>query len=144
MTLTWITAALLAGVLIGIILLARSHHRWLLMQSPAGSWLTCHNSQKITLVFEGGPNEGMYKQLSESQGGAAREFGNWASKGSRLNLLILATDQRNHPRFGIDTTYSIRYVAPNKIVIDGPDRPRLTYERAPAGTRLNFDPDKIA
>lgn len=136
----WIAIALVSAVVIGLFLFVRSHRRWLLVQSPVGVWVTSQDSRQITLSFEGGSNEGTYKQLSEFQGVAEREFGSWSSSLSRLGMLILATDQKDHPRFGVDSTYTIRYVGPHRIAIDGPDRPGLIFRRAPASTLLDIGP----
>ncbi len=51
----------------------------------------------------------------------------------------MATDEKNHPRFGQDTIYHISYVGPDEIKIDGPDRPKIVYSRANEKNEINFD-----
>lgn len=136
-----VAACLVIVVLIAVVLFVRSHIRWLAKQSPAGVWRISRGGETITLQFDGGPKEGTYKQLLESSEGTVREFGHWHSHMMKLQMLILATDVKSHPRFGQDTEYRISYVGPDSIRISGPDRPDLTYERAPEGVLLDFDKD---
>jgi hypothetical protein len=58
---------------------------------------------------------------------------------NELRMIIMATDEKNYPRFGQDGVYSIRYVGPDKIEIDGPDRLNMVYLRAHEGIEVNFD-----
>jgi len=139
------TVLIIAGVtvatlVLGVILLARNHMRWVARQTPAGVWQGLDGQLKITLQFDGGPHEGIYKQLIESDGKQIREFGYWSAQVRELRMIIMASDDvRNHPRFGQDTAYTILYIGPTRIKIDGPDRSEITYERAPEGTKLDFD-----
>lgn len=54
----------------------------------------------------------------------------------------MATDQKGHPRFGQTTKYQIKYVGPTSILISGPDRPDIRYERAPEGTTVDIEPEE--
>ena len=119
------------------ILFVRWHRNWLNKQTPAGSWTATVDETCTTLVFEGGPNEGTYKQFTVSKSKTVREFGHWASHQNSLNMLIMATDVPEHPRFGIDSQYRLSYVAPDSICIDGPDRSNLTFKRTTED--LDFD-----
>jgi hypothetical protein len=134
-----IAGALLVALIGAIVLLARNHRQWLARQTPAGVWQGKDGQTKITLQFEGGPSEGTYKQLTESDGKRIREFGHWSASARDLKMIIMATDVKSHPRFGQDTGYSISYIGPTRIKIDGPDRSGIIYERAPEGSRLHFD-----
>jgi hypothetical protein len=111
-------------------------------QSPVGVWVASLDTGTVTIQFDGGPNEGIYKQLTETEDGADREFGSWAAHLNKLELLIMATDQKGHPRFGQNTEYGLRYVGPTSIVISGPDRPDIRYERAPEGTTVDIEPEE--
>jgi hypothetical protein len=133
-----IAGALSVALIGAIILLARSHKRWLERQTPAGLWQAADGQARITLLFEGGPREGVYKQLIESDGKRIREFGHWSASGHDLKMIIMATDIKSHPRFGQDTPYGISYIGPTRIKIEGPERSAITYERAPAGLQLEF------
>jgi hypothetical protein len=134
-----IVAVVFAAVVGVVFLLARSHRKWLDAQNPSGVWQTTDGTAKVTLQFDGGPHEGTYKQLIESGEKRTKEFGHWSATANDLKMLIMATDIKNHPRFGQDTTYRISYVGPTRIRIDGPDREGLVYEKAPDGPRLDFD-----
>ena len=103
-----------------------------------------YKGSTITIQFEQGPNEelkeGIYKQVEKTRDGKEiKEFGHWTAHMSNLQMLILASEIQNHPRFGQDTTYQVLYVGLARIKITGPDRPSLVYNRAPEGTVLDFD-----
>ncbi len=120
------------------------HQRWLDKQSPLGVWVAEVKGTKVTLQFEGGPHEGTYKQLLESPDGAQREFGHWSALRTKLQMLIMASERKDHPRFGRDSHYTIRYVRPDAIVIDGPDLPSVTFEQAPEEATLEFEEQSLA
>jgi hypothetical protein len=132
-------AVLIGLVVAGVMLLRRSHVRWLAQQSPVGVWITSTPAGRVLLQFEGERSEGTYRQLTEVGSERTREWGHWSHDSGHLRLLVMATDLKDHPRFGVDTAYRVRYVAPNRITIDGPDRSALLYERAPAGTSVNIE-----
>lgn len=127
--------------LIVVVLAARSHRRWLAGQSPAGVWQGAHpESGTVLAAFDGGPREGVYRELRTMGEVSTRELGHWAAQGTQLRLLILATDVHDHPRFGVDTLYRLRYTGPQQITIDGPDRQGLKLDKAPAGTQVPIEP----
>jgi hypothetical protein len=134
-----IVAVALAGIVVAVILLARNHRKWLDAQNPSGVWQATDDTAKVTLQFNGGPHEGTYKQLIESGEKRTKEFGHWSARANDLKMLIMATDIKNHPRFGQDTSYRISYVGPTRIKIEGPDREGVVYEKAPDGSKLDFD-----
>ena len=137
---TLLIIAILLAALIGVIVfLARNHRQWLERQTPTGVWQSIAGQTQITLQFEGGPREGTYKQLIVSEGKPIREFGHWSALANNLQIVIMATDIKNHPQFGVDTTYNILYVGPANIKINGPDRPGITYKKAPDSCKLVFD-----
>ena len=138
-TLLIIAGAFLVALIGAAVLLARNHKQWLERQTPAGVWQATDGQTKITLQFEGGPREGTYKQLMESDGKEIREFGHWAATANVLKMMIMATDVQSHPRFGIDTEYHISYVGPTNIKIDGPDRAGIVYAKASVGNDVKFD-----
>ena len=142
MTYLYIALGIIAFLVIAYKLFMRWHLRWLAQQSPAGVWIAQLESGTVTIQFDDGPNEGLYKQLIKTESGSDREFGNWFSHLGDLKLMIMATDQEDHPRFGISTDYGIRYIGPTRIAISGPDRPDLTYERAPEGTTVDIEPEE--
>ncbi len=142
MTFVYIALGIIGFLVIAFILFVRWHVRWLAQQSPVGVWVASLDTGTVTIQFDGGPSEGLYKQLTETEDGADREFGSWAAHLNTLELLILASDQKGHPRFGQTTQYALRYVGPTSILISGPDRPDITYERAPEGTTVDIEPEE--
>ncbi len=113
-------------------------------RSPVGIWQATIGDSSVLLEFGRGPWEGTYKQLVEIDDKQIREFGSWSVYCDKLQMLILATDIPEHPRFGINMDYSISYLDDDRIRIDGPERPNLLFIRAPVGMRLNFDEANIA
>ncbi len=121
-------------------IMAQNHKKWLEQQSPAGSWIFENEEKKIIIQFEQGPNEGPYKQIVKLKDGTeVKEFGHWSSSINELRMLIMATDEKDHPRFGQDTIFSIRYVGPDEIEINGPDRPNLEYSRTDENIDFKFE-----
>jgi hypothetical protein len=98
----------------------------------------------VTLQFEGEPRGGIYKQLSKRDGSTVREFGHWTIKLSDLRLIIMATDTKEHPRFGMDTQYWVWFANKDKIRIDGPDRPKWTFRRALGVPNIDFNAPKTS
>ncbi len=90
----------------------------------------------MLVAFDGGPHKGVYRELRTSGEVSTRELGHWAALGNELHLLVMATDTHDHPRFGIDTLYQLKYTGPQQITIDGPDRQGLKLDKAPAGTQV--------
>lgn len=88
----------------------------------------------VFIRFDGGRNKGTYGQITRSLAGSEREVGHWAAAGRNLRLLGMASDRSNHPRFGVDTPYEIRYSGPDQIALNGPDRPTFVLHRAPEAT----------
>ncbi|HEX4796705.1 MAG TPA: hypothetical protein VH370_23135 [Humisphaera sp.] len=147
MHLHWLLLGFAVAVLIGAVLaVASAYGRWLDRQSPVGVWIARTAAGRITLQFEGGPREGLYKQLTESgDASPSREFGHWTVERETLRMLILATDVKRHPRFGADTPYRLTYLSilikpMPRIQIDGPDRTKLVFRRAKPGSTLDFGP----
>ena len=134
-----IAGVLLVLLLVAVVFLARNHRNWLESQTPAGIWQGKDGQAKIILHFEGGPREGTYKHLIESDGQHAREFGHWSASANDLKMLIMATDVQSHPRFGIDTGYDISYVGPTSIKITGPERAGIVCEKSTSEVELKFD-----
>ncbi len=131
-------------VAFGLFMFVIWHLKWLDKQSPVGVWTVENEGISFILQFEHGLKEelkeGIYKQIAKGQDGSEkREFGHWWSQRQQLRMLILATDIKNHPRFGQDTVYEIWYVGPDIIKINGPGRHELVYQRAPEGTVVVFD-----
>ncbi len=110
-------------------LLQKKHLQWLEQQTPAGRWKGVHEDATILVQFEGGPREGIYKQIVQTGQQQSKEFGHWNANLNELRLLIMATDVKGEVRFGVDTEYIIRYVGPESITISGPDRPEWVLKR---------------
>ncbi len=132
-------------LLVAMVLLVKAVDRWLERQSPVGVGIAQTDSGKVKLQFEGGPREGLYKQLTESGDTQSREFGHWMVEGETLRIIILATDVRDHPRFGTDVVYQLTYLSllrkpMPRIQIDGPDRPKIVYGRAKEGVTVDIGP----
>ena len=137
-TALWIIIALIVIAVIAVCVLVRSHLAWLRQQTPLGAWTASTPDGAITLIFEGGPHEGLYRQLTERDGQRNREFGHWTQQMRRLQMIMMASDDSSNERIGVDTTYELRFVAPEKISITGQDRPGIEFAKAPAGTALDF------
>jgi hypothetical protein len=135
-----VIAVVLAVIVLAFVLMVRSHRAWLAKQTPAGVWRGDLPDGHLTLEFEGGPAEGLYKQMAVTAGVTSREHGHWQHSSGRLQLLIMASDEKAHPGFGINTVNTIRYVGPDEIGIEGPHRPRLVYKRMPAGVHVEMEP----
>ena len=132
---------LLLLALIVLVLAARNHRRWLAGQSPAGVWQGSQPDHGAVLIaFDGGPHEGVYRELRTSGELSTRELGHWSVQGNQLHLLIMATDVPGHPRLGADTLYQIKYTGPQELTVDGPDRQALKLTKAPPGTRVPIEP----
>jgi hypothetical protein len=132
---------LLLVVIAILALAARSYRLWLAKQTPAGVWIgRGADGATVLVAFDGGPREGVYRELREQAETSVRELGHWAVSGSRLRLMIMATDVPDHPRFGQDTIYRIGYKGTQQIAVNGPDRPSLELERAPPGTEVSIEP----
>jgi hypothetical protein len=97
---------------------------------------------QVTLQFEGEQKGGTYKQLVKRDAVETREFGHWTMKTLELRLIIMATDTKAHPRFGLDTQYWVNFPNKDQVTINGPERPKWHFKRAPAGLELNFDAPK--
>jgi hypothetical protein len=134
-----VIAVVLAVIVLAFVLMVRSHRAWLAKQTPAGVWRGDLPDGHLTLEFEGGPAEGIYKQTAVTAGVTSREHGHWAHSSGRLQLLIMASDDTGNPGLGISTVNTIRYVGPDEIGIEGPHRPRLVYKRLPAGVQVEID-----
>lgn len=142
----WLWIGLGVALLIGAIFaLVRAFDGWLDRQSPVGVWIARLPSGKVMLQFEGGPREGLYKQLTDSNDTLCREFGHWVVERETLRMLILATDVKDHPRFGTDMVYRLTYLSffskpVRRIQIDGPDRQKFVYRRAKPGVVVDIGP----
>ena len=137
-TAVWIIVAIAFLGVLAFRALYRSHQAWMERQTPVGAWIAATTTGKVTLVFEGGPHEGLYKQLIEGEGTPVREFGHWAQHKSTLQMLMMASDIPSNQRIGVDTAYKLLFLTPKKIAIHGPDRPGINYTKAPDGTVLDF------
>ncbi len=109
--------------------LQKSHIKWLASQSPIGTWISKMDNSVVLLEFQGGHAEGTYKQITEKDGQKIKEFGHWFVSLNNLQMIIMATDIKDHPRFGVDTNYLINYPGPTSIRIDGPERQNLVFEK---------------
>jgi hypothetical protein len=117
---------------------AESHRRWLEKQSPVGVWTSTVDGSTVLLQFDGGPREGVYSQVTQTAEGPIKEYGHWLSHGHLLRLIMMASDIKGQERFGIDTEYELRYTAPDRIRIFGPDRPGIEYRRTSDDQRIDF------
>lgn len=144
---TAVIVALIVAAWLALRRFAESHRRWLEKQSPVGVWTSTVDGSTVLLQFDDGPRllqfddglrEGLYSQVTQTAGGPVREWGHWCSDGHLLRLIIMASDIKGHERFGIDTEYELRYTAPDRIRISGPDRPRIEYQRASEDQRIDF------
>jgi len=116
---------------------------WTTKQTLLGTWVAAlPDGSHVILQFEGDRKGGTYKQLSKRDGIESREFGHWAIKTIELRLVIMAIDKKEHPRFGIDTKYWVNFTNKDRVTINGPERPKGTFQRAAAGIKLDFDAPK--
>jgi len=118
--------------------------RWTGQQSLLGTWVAAlPDGSQVTLQFEGTPGGGLYKQLRDRNGVLLREFGHWTMKLLSLRLIIMATDVRQHPRFGVDSQYWVAFNNKTQITINGPDRPTWVFHRANPEVKVDFDKPKL-
>lgn len=116
---------------------------WSSKQTLLGTWVAARaDGSHVTLQFEGDPKGGTYKQLVKRDGVELREFGHWTMKILELRLIIMATDVKEHARFGVDTQYWVNFTDKDHVTINGPDRPKWNFQRAAAGIKLEFDAPK--
>ncbi|MBI5800461.1 MAG: hypothetical protein HZA92_06995 [Verrucomicrobia bacterium] len=114
--------------------------RWANRQSLLGIWVAVlPDGSRVSLQFEGEAKGGIYKQLAKRDGVEVREFGHWTIKLLDLRLIIMATDVKDHPRFGVDTQYWVSFNNGSEVKIEGPDRPKWVFRKAAEVARLNFD-----
>jgi hypothetical protein len=112
---------------------------WTAKQTVLGTWVAVLPSgERVTLQFEGEPKAGTYKQLIKRADGEIREFGHWTLRLTELRLLIMATDIKDHPRFGVDTPHQVTF-GTRQFTIDGPDRKKWTFQPAADIVKLDFD-----
>src|SRR3954471_11257846 len=93
--------------------------RWTGKQSLVGTWVAdIPDGSQIAIQFEGTPAGGLYRQLSTRSGVVDREFGHWTMKLLSLRLIIMATDVKQHPRFGVDTQYWVAFQNNGKMTVN--------------------------
>ena len=115
---------------------------WTAKQTVLGTWVAVLPSgERVTLQFEGEPRGGTYKQLLKRADAEVREFGHWTLRLTELRLLIMATDTKDHPRFGVDTQHWVTF-GTGQFTIDGPDRKKWVFQRAADIVKLHFDAPK--
>src|SRR5262245_50490459 len=118
---------------------------WASKQSLLGTWVAVlSDGQHVPLQFEGELTGGTYKQLLQRERVETREFGHWTIKLTDLRLIIMATDIKDHPRFGVDSQYWVLFSNKSQITIDGPDRKKWTFRKAADIVKLDFDAPKPA
>jgi hypothetical protein len=116
---------------------------WTAKQTLLGTWVAAlPDGTHLTLQFEGERKGGIYKQLSKRNGAESREFGHWTIKLLELRLIIMASDIKEHPRFGVDTQYWVNFTSKDQVTINGPERPKWNFQRAAAGVKIDFDAPK--
>lgn len=116
----------------------KKHLEWLEKQTPVGAWKCVQAETTILLQFEGGPHEGIYRQVTQTAEKKTREFGHWSVYLNQLSLLIMAMEEKNQTEFGVDRQYEIRYVGPQSIKISGPNRPDWILNRTDETLPENF------
>ena len=118
---------------------------WVGKQSLLGSWVAAlPDGTHVTLQFAGDPKGGTYKQLLKKDGNTLREFGHWTINLTDLRLIIMATDIKEHPRFGVEDHSSVWFANKAQVRLDGPDRPKWTFRKAPGVPDIEFDAPKPA
>src|SRR4051812_37311933 len=122
----WIVVATLVAFALLVYWMKRQAD-WMDAQTPVGVWIRNRQGRETIIAFEGGPHEGLYRQIRKYGHVTEREFGHWAVSEDALHLLIMATDVKNHPRFGQDRKYKLTYTRrgsdghAGRILINGPD-----------------------
>jgi hypothetical protein len=113
---------------------------WMARQSLVGFWVAnVPDGTHVTLRFEGAQKGGLYKQVVKREGTVLREFGHWTINLADLRLIIMASDTKNHPRFGVDTQYWVRWDGKSQVTINGPERPKWIFRRATDAVKTDFD-----
>ena len=117
---------------------------WTAKQTVLGTWVALlPTGERVTVQFEGEQKGGAYKQLIKRTDGEVREFGHWTLRLTELRLVIMATDNKDNPRFGVDTQYWVTFnTGKRQFIIDGPDRKKWKFEKAADIVKLDFDAPK--
>jgi len=138
------TTTIVIIVIVGILVLWFAYSLlWTAKQSVLGTWVAVlPGNERVELQFEGGPKGGTYKQVIKRADGETREFGHWTLRLADLRLIIMATDIKDHPRFGVDTQHWVTFSSGPQITIDGPDRKKWTFRRASDVVKIEFDVPK--
>lgn len=130
----------LSSLLGAFVVFLITYNRWAMKQNLLGVWVTAtSDGSLITIQFEGGDREGTYKQLVRKGDRQFQEFGHWMRGMGFLKMIIMATDMRNHPRFGEDTQYNVSWTNKDTLSIDGPERIKWELKRATNEVRIEFD-----
>jgi hypothetical protein len=140
----WIIVATLVAFALVVYWLKRRAD-WADAQTPIGVWIRNRQGRETVIAFDGGPREGLYRQIRNYGQTTEREFGHWAVSEDALHLLIMASDVKDHPRFGQNTKYTLIYTKPDssgnarRILLNGPGRKNLFFVRAPLGVVVDFN-----
>jgi hypothetical protein len=140
------TTLIVAGVVIGIVVVWLILSAvWMTKQSLVGSWVaSLPDGTHVIVQFEGAQKGGTYKQLIKRDGTALREFGHWTINLADLRLIIMASETKEHPRFGLDTQYWVAWQGRSQVTINGPDRPKWVFRRTVDAVKIDFDSASIA
>lgn len=114
-----------------VVLVMLNHRKSLALQNPTGTWRASSEGSSVLLRFDGGPQGGEYEQLVQSKQGILKEGGLWSSNLNRLRLIMTSTDGGDQTGLGQDIGYTISYLGPMSIKIDGPERPNVLYHKMP-------------
>ena len=113
---------------------------WTSKQSVLGVWVAVlSDNTRVTLQFEGEAKGGTYKQMIKRDVSETREFGHWILKLTELRLIIMASDLKDHARFGVDSQYWVSFFGKSQITLNGPDRAKWVFRRASDIVKLDFD-----
>jgi hypothetical protein len=136
------TVIVIISVVAVVALLFAYSFWWTAKQTVLGTWVAVlPTGERVTIQFEGEPRGGTYKQLIKRSDGEIREFGHWTLQLADLRLIIMATDIKDHPRFGVDTQHWVTF-GTRQFTIDGPDRKKWVFQRAADIVKLDFDAPK--
>ena len=117
---------LVLAALIGVVFwaLARSLREqrlgWVRRLALPGTWVGERDGKRFRLLLEGGPDEGRYREITDSDQGSSEERGRWR---------LVEQTLRFTPDAGPVSACELRLFEAGRIGLHGPGRARRIYER---------------
>lgn len=119
MTYVIIAVVVIAVFVVVFKAMAASHRKWLLAQSPVGTWIQEKPDFTMKLQFDDEENKhaGTYYKITEQDSKTYREFGSWYANMMELGMLVIASEEMDKYPIGKEFKNTIRYTGPEEISI---------------------------